>query len=124
MRRAGDSAVSTANPPLFPRAGQLTDELKTFLTQNLPAVKAGKKPKYSVGVGEPKIGAAILDATGIPCESNDRIGEARFPSLSPTFASAPFSPSRLPSRPPSNLTQPLPFSGRSCAACACTSIAW
>lgn len=64
------SIVSTA-------AGQLTDELKTFLKQNLPSVKEGKKAKFSLGVGEPKIGAAILDSTGIPCESNDRILEAR-----------------------------------------------
>ena len=62
-------------PPLGRPAGLLTDSLKAFLEQSLPAVKAGKKAKFSLGVAEPKLGSAILDAAGIPCESNDRIGE-------------------------------------------------
>lgn len=55
--------------------GIMTDDLKNFMEQSLPKVKAGKKPKFSVGVSDPKIGAAILEATDIPCESNDRVQE-------------------------------------------------
>eukprot|EP00271_Cylindrocystis_brebissonii_P019880 TRINITY_DN6312_c0_g3_i1.p1 TRINITY_DN6312_c0_g3~~TRINITY_DN6312_c0_g3_i1.p1 ORF type:complete len:541 (+),score=156.95 TRINITY_DN6312_c0_g3_i1:830-2452(+) len=55
--------------------GLLTEELKTFLQLNLPKVKAGKKPKWSLGTAEPKLGSAIQEATGIPCQSNDFILE-------------------------------------------------
>eukprot|EP00246_Nothoceros_aenigmaticus_P002336 TRINITY_DN13186_c0_g1_i1.p1 TRINITY_DN13186_c0_g1~~TRINITY_DN13186_c0_g1_i1.p1 ORF type:complete len:560 (-),score=143.81 TRINITY_DN13186_c0_g1_i1:348-2006(-) len=49
----------------------LTPELQNFLEFNLPKVKVGKKAKFSVGVAEPKLGSAILETLGIPCQSND-----------------------------------------------------
>ena len=67
-------------------AGILTDSLKAFLEQSLPSVKPGKKPKFSLGVGEPKLGSAILDAASIPCESNDRIGEVSMLSRRPNHS--------------------------------------
>ncbi|KAG2439308.1 hypothetical protein HXX76_004667 [Chlamydomonas incerta] len=60
------NAISEAN---------LTDELKNFLEQNLPKVKEGKKAKYKLGVFEPKLGSIIQETTGIPCISNDMVGE-------------------------------------------------
>jgi hypothetical protein len=56
-------------------AGILTPDLQNFLELNLPKVKAGKKPKFSVGVAEPKLGSAILEATHLPCQSNDFVNE-------------------------------------------------
>lgn len=53
----------------------MTPELQNFLELNLPKVKAGKKPKMSLGVAEPKLGSAILEATHIPCQSNDYVNE-------------------------------------------------
>lgn len=53
----------------------LTEELKTFLALNLPTVKEGKKPKFSVGVAEPKLGSQISETTKIPCLSNDLVLE-------------------------------------------------
>lgn len=55
--------------------GIMTSELQNFLELNLPKVKAGKKPKISLGVAEPKLGSAILEATHIPCQSNDYVNE-------------------------------------------------
>lgn len=55
--------------------GQMTDELRNFLELNLPTVKEGKKPKYSLGVSEPKIGSQIFEDTKIPCQSNDFVCE-------------------------------------------------
>ncbi len=52
--------------------GVLTDELKGFLEQTLPA----KKAKFVLGVSDPKLGAAILETTGTRCECNDRVLEA------------------------------------------------
>ncbi|GFR43940.1 hypothetical protein Agub_g5079 [Astrephomene gubernaculifera] len=54
---------------------QLTEELKNFLEQNLPKVKEGKKPKFKLGVFEPKLGSIIQETTNIPCISNDVVGE-------------------------------------------------
>jgi len=42
----------------------LTEMLQGFLVTNLPKVKAGKKPKFSLGVLEPKLASSILEATG------------------------------------------------------------
>eukprot|EP00218_Dolichomastix_sp_CCMP3274_P007939 CAMPEP_0170144548 /NCGR_PEP_ID=MMETSP0033_2-20121228/14317_1 /TAXON_ID=195969 /ORGANISM="Dolichomastix tenuilepis, Strain CCMP3274" /LENGTH=509 /DNA_ID=CAMNT_0010381055 /DNA_START=220 /DNA_END=1749 /DNA_ORIENTATION=- len=53
----------------------LSDDLKAFLEQNLPKVKAGKKAKFTLGVSEPKLGAAIHEELGSPCVSNEHIGE-------------------------------------------------
>ncbi|KAF6262555.1 hypothetical protein COO60DRAFT_1282656 [Scenedesmus sp. NREL 46B-D3] len=54
---------------------QLTDDLKNFLTMNLPKVKDGKKAKFQLGVAEPKLGSAIQEATSVPCVCNEFIGE-------------------------------------------------
>ncbi|CAN5969519.1 unnamed protein product [Sphagnum jensenii] len=55
--------------------GILTQDLHNFLELNLPKVKVTKKAKFSVGVAEPKLGSAILEATHIPCQSNDFVQE-------------------------------------------------
>lgn len=54
---------------------QLTDELKNFLTMNLPKSKDAKKAKFQLGVSEPKLGSAIQEQTQIPCVCNESIGE-------------------------------------------------
>ena len=56
-------------------AGVMTDELRSFLELNLPKVKEGKKPKFSLGTSEPKLGSHILEATKIPCQSNEFVLE-------------------------------------------------
>ncbi|XP_038686591.1 nucleolar protein 56-like isoform X2 [Tripterygium wilfordii] len=53
----------------------MTDELRNFLELNLPKVKEGKKPKFSLGLAEPKIGSHISEATKIPCQSNEFVLE-------------------------------------------------
>ncbi len=53
----------------------LNETLKKFLEMNLPEVKAGKKPKYKLGVIEPKIGTAVQEELGVPCVSNETIFE-------------------------------------------------
>ena len=55
--------------------GMLTDELRSCLEINLPKVKEGKKPKFSLGVADPKIGSQIFEVTKIPCQSNEFVGE-------------------------------------------------
>ncbi|XP_058107184.1 nucleolar protein 56-like [Magnolia sinica] len=54
-------------------AGLLTDELRNFLELNLP--KEGEKPKFRLGVAEPKIGSQISELTKIPCQSNEFVLE-------------------------------------------------
>ncbi|KAJ4829960.1 hypothetical protein Tsubulata_036060 [Turnera subulata] len=54
--------------------GIMTDELRNFLEINLK-VKAGKKPKFSLGVSEPKLGSHIYEVTKIPCQCNEFILE-------------------------------------------------
>ena len=46
-----------------------------MVEMNLPKVKPGKKPKLSLGVAEPKLGSAIQESTGVPCQSNDFVLE-------------------------------------------------
>jgi len=53
----------------------LNPVLKKFLEMNLPEVKAGKKPKYKLGVIEPKIGTCVQEELGVPCVSNETIFE-------------------------------------------------
>lgn len=53
----------------------MTDELRSFLEINLPKVKEGKKPKFSLGVVDPKIGSQISEVSKIPCQSNEFVGE-------------------------------------------------
>lgn len=55
--------------------GLLTDELRNFLELNLPKVKEGKKPKFSLGISEPKLGSQIYEVLRIPCQSNDFVLE-------------------------------------------------
>ena len=57
------------SPPL----SQVTDDLKSFLTSSLP--KSKKAAKYRLGVSEPKLGSAIQEETGVPCECNEFVGE-------------------------------------------------
>lgn len=42
----------------LPHCRQVTDDLKAFLTTNLPKVKKDKA-KFKLGVSEPKLGSAI-----------------------------------------------------------------
>ncbi|KAI3777655.1 hypothetical protein L1987_47456 [Smallanthus sonchifolius] len=53
----------------------MTDELRNFLELSLPKVKEGKKPKFSLGVSESKIGSHICEQTKIPCQSNGFPGD-------------------------------------------------
>lgn len=53
----------------------MTDELRNFLELNLPKVKEGKKPKFSLGVADSKIGSQIFADTKIPCQSNEFVLE-------------------------------------------------
>ena len=53
----------------------MTDDLKNFLTTNLPKVKKTSKAKFRLGVSEAKLGSAIQEATGAPCECNEAVGE-------------------------------------------------
>ncbi|CAH1419108.1 unnamed protein product [Lactuca virosa] len=55
--------------------GQMTEELRNFLELSLPKVKEGKKPKFSLGVADPKIGSQIHEETKIPCQSNEFVLE-------------------------------------------------
>lgn len=55
--------------------GILTDELRAALEKNLPKVKEGKKPKFSLGVSDPKIGSQIAEVSKIPCQSNEFVSE-------------------------------------------------
>ncbi|KAL4192916.1 hypothetical protein AMTRI_Chr06g174360 [Amborella trichopoda] len=64
------SAVDALNQCNAVSEGELTDELRNFLELNLPKVKDGKKPKFSLGVSDTKIGSHISEVTGVPCHSS------------------------------------------------------
>ncbi|CAL9220579.1 unnamed protein product, partial [Arabidopsis halleri] len=49
------SALDALNQINAVSEGYMSDELRSFLELNLPKVKEGKKPKYSLGVSEPTI---------------------------------------------------------------------
>ncbi|KAK2971381.1 hypothetical protein RJ640_030349 [Escallonia rubra] len=70
-----DSALDALNQCNAVSEGQMTDELRSFLDLSLPKVKEGKKPKFSVGVAEPKLGSHIYEVTKIPCQSNEFVLE-------------------------------------------------
>ncbi|XP_052176339.1 nucleolar protein 56-like isoform X1 [Diospyros lotus] len=70
-----ESALDALNQCNAITEGQMTDELRNFLERSLPKVKEGKKPKFSLGVAEPKIGSHIFEATKIPCQSNEFVLE-------------------------------------------------
>ncbi|KAL8123305.1 nucleolar protein 56-like isoform X2 [Apium graveolens] len=68
-----DSALDALNQINAVSEGQMTDELQSFLSLNLPSV--GKKSKFSLGVSEPKLGSHIFEVTKIPCQSNEFVLE-------------------------------------------------
>ncbi|XP_059641083.1 nucleolar protein 56-like [Cornus florida] len=70
-----ESALDALNQCNAVSEGQMTDELRNFLENSLPKVKEGKKPKFSLGVAEPKIGSHIYEVTKIPCQSNEFVLE-------------------------------------------------
>ncbi|KAH6794690.1 NOP56-like pre RNA processing ribonucleoprotein [Perilla frutescens var. hirtella] len=70
-----ESALDALNQCNAVSEGQMTDELRNFLELTLPKVKEGKKPKFSLGVAEPKLGSHIFEETKIPCQSNEFILE-------------------------------------------------
>ncbi|KAL1563044.1 snoRNP complex protein nop56 [Salvia divinorum] len=70
-----DSALDALNQCNAISEGQMTDELRNFLELTLPKVKEGKKPKFSLGVAEPKLGSHIFEVTKIPCQSNEFVLE-------------------------------------------------
>ncbi|CAN8259569.1 unnamed protein product [Cochlearia groenlandica] len=70
-----ESALDALNQINAVSEGYMSDELRSFLELNLPKVKEGKKPKFSLGVSEPKIGSCIFEATKIPCLSNEFVHE-------------------------------------------------
>lgn len=53
----------------------MTSDLQNFLEMNLPKVKPGKKAKFSLGVGEPKLGSSIFEALSVPVQSNEFVLE-------------------------------------------------
>lgn len=70
-----ESALDALNQVNAVSEGVMTDELRSFLELNLPKVKEGKKPKFSLGLAEPKLGSHIFEATKIPCQSNEFVLE-------------------------------------------------
>ncbi|XP_042488488.1 nucleolar protein 56-like [Macadamia integrifolia] len=70
-----DSALDALNQINAVSEGLMTEELRNFLALNLPKIKEGKKPKFSLGVSEPKIGSHIFEETKIPCQSNEFVLE-------------------------------------------------
>ncbi|PON77350.1 Nop domain containing protein [Parasponia andersonii] len=70
-----ESALDALNQANSLSEGLMTDELRNFLELNLPKVKEGKKPKFSLGLAEPKLGSNIFEATKIPCQSNEFVLE-------------------------------------------------
>ncbi|CAL5373967.1 unnamed protein product [Camellia sinensis] len=55
--------------------GHMTDELRNFLELTLPKIKDGKKPKFNLGIAEPKIGSRVFEVTKIPCQTNEFVLE-------------------------------------------------
>ncbi|XP_062116004.1 nucleolar protein 56-like [Humulus lupulus] len=70
-----ESTVDALNQSNSISEGLMTDELRSFLELNLPKVKEGKKPKFSLGLSEPKLGSNIFESTKIPCQSNEFVLE-------------------------------------------------
>ncbi|OAY47936.1 nucleolar protein 56 [Manihot esculenta] len=70
-----ESSLDALNQCNSVSEGLMTDELRSFLELNLPKVKEGKKPKFSLGVAEPKLGSHIFEETKIPCRSNEFVLE-------------------------------------------------
>ena len=55
--------------------GIMTDNLKDFLTRNLPKAKEGKKAKFALGMIDPKLANAVQDGTGLKCMCDEVVGE-------------------------------------------------
>ena len=53
--------------------GLMTDNLKDFLTRNLPKTKEGKKAKYALGLVDPKLANAVHEGTGIKCVCDELV---------------------------------------------------
>ncbi|KAF2302636.1 hypothetical protein GH714_000510 [Hevea brasiliensis] len=70
-----ESSLDALNQCNSVSEGLMTDELRSFLELNLPKVKEGKKPKFSLGVAEPKLGSHVFEVTKIPCQSNEFVLE-------------------------------------------------
>ncbi|KAL6989001.1 snoRNP complex protein nop56 [Sarracenia purpurea var. burkii] len=70
-----DSALDALNQCNAVSEGHMTEELRNFLELTLPKVKELKKPKFTLGVSEPKIGSHIFEVTKIPCQSNEFVLE-------------------------------------------------
>ncbi|KAI3970296.1 hypothetical protein MKX01_023943 [Papaver californicum] len=68
------SALDALNQCNAVSEGIMTDELRNFLELNLK-IKEGKKPKFSLGLAESKIGSHISEETKIPCQSNEFVQE-------------------------------------------------
>ncbi|KAK1433904.1 hypothetical protein QVD17_10822 [Tagetes erecta] len=70
-----ESALDALNQQNAVSEGQMTDELRDFLELSLPKVKEGKKPKFSLGVQDAKLGSHIYEDTKIPCQCNEFVSE-------------------------------------------------
>ena len=55
--------------------GLVNETLKNFLETNLPKVKPGKKPKFHLGLIDPKLGSSVQEELGFPCQVNDTVKE-------------------------------------------------
>lgn len=69
---SAENALANANDI---SEGIVTSDLAAFLESKLPKSSSGKKPKYYLGVQDPKIGTAIQEGLSIPCNSNDTLAE-------------------------------------------------
>ena len=62
--KAAEEALEAANDI---SEGVLNDSLRSFLEMNLPSAKKDKKPKFSLGVIDSKIGNSISEEMGKFC---------------------------------------------------------
>lgn len=69
---SAENALANANDV---SEGIMSGDLRAFLDANLPAPKAGKAPKYHVGVVDARLGSAIQEGGGFPCNASDVISE-------------------------------------------------
>uniref|UniRef100_A0A7S0NB16 Nucleolar protein 56 n=1 Tax=Cryptomonas curvata TaxID=233186 RepID=A0A7S0NB16_9CRYP len=70
--KAAEEALEAANDI---SEGILNEGLRSFLEMNLPAAKKDKKPKFTLGVIDSKIGNSISEEMGIPCSTKDPVPE-------------------------------------------------
>jgi len=55
--------------------GIMTDNLKDFLTRNLPKTKEGKKSKFALGMIDAKLANSVQEGTGLKCVCDEVVGE-------------------------------------------------